>query len=59
MDDALPGLVDIEHLDTAGRGFDAQRRQQFLPDLDGAGPPRVPSKWRGPASQRSVPGYGP
>ena len=38
MDDALPGLVDIEHLDAAGRGLDPQRRQQFLPDLAGAGP---------------------
>ena len=37
MDDALAGLVDIEHLDAAGRGFDPQRRQQLLPDLDGAG----------------------
>ena len=32
-----PGLVDIEHLDAAGRGLDPQRRQQFLPDLAGAG----------------------
>ena len=39
MDDALTGLVDIEHRDPAGRGFDPQGRQQFLPDLDGAGPP--------------------
>ena len=39
MDDALTGLVDIEHRDAAGRGFDPQGRQQLLPDLDGAGPP--------------------
>ena len=37
VNDALPGLVDIEHLDLAGRGFGPQRRQQFLPDLDRAG----------------------
>ncbi len=37
MDDALAGLVDIEHLDAAGGGFDPQRRQQLLPDLDRAG----------------------
>ena len=39
MDDALAGLVDIEHLDAAGRRFRPQRRQQLLPDLDRAGAP--------------------
>src|ERR1700688_532389 len=39
MDDALTGFVDIEHRNPAGRGFDPQRRQQLLPDLDGVGPP--------------------
>jgi len=37
MDDALPGLVDIEHRDAAGRCFGPQTRQQFLPDLAGPG----------------------
>ena len=40
MDDALPGLVDIEQLDAARGGLDPQRRQQFQPDLAGAGAPR-------------------
>ena len=40
MDDALPGLVDVEQLDAAGRGLDPQRRQQFQPDLAGAGAAR-------------------
>ena len=33
MDDALTRLVDIEHHNAAGRSFDPQSRQQFLPDL--------------------------
>jgi hypothetical protein len=37
VDDALSGFVDIEHLDAARRGLDPQGREQFLPDLDGAG----------------------
>src|SRR5216684_415531 len=37
MDDALPRLVDIEHLDAAGSGLDPQGREQLLPDLDRAG----------------------
>jgi hypothetical protein len=39
MDDALTGLIDIEHRDAIGRRFHSQSRQQFPPDLDGAGPP--------------------
>ena len=27
MNDPLPRLIDIEHLDAAGGGFDPQRRQ--------------------------------
>jgi hypothetical protein len=38
MDDALAGLIDVEHFDAGGGGFYPQRRQQFLPDLDGASP---------------------
>src|SRR5665213_146782 len=40
MDDALPRLVDIEQLNAARRGLDPQRRQQFKPDLAGAGAAR-------------------
>ncbi len=39
MNDALAGLVDVEHLDAAGRGFGSQRGQQLQSDLDGAGAP--------------------
>src|SRR3981081_1933339 len=39
MDDALTGLVDVEHLDAVGGGVDPQSLQQFLPDLDRTGPP--------------------
>jgi hypothetical protein len=38
MDDALARLIDIEHLDAAGRCLGPQRRQQFLSNLDCAGP---------------------
>ncbi len=36
VNDTLPRLVDIEHLDAAGGCFHAQGRQQFLPNLDRA-----------------------
>jgi hypothetical protein len=39
MDDALAGLIDVEHPDSGGRGFGPQSRQQFLPNLDGTGAP--------------------
>jgi hypothetical protein len=39
MDDALAGLVDVEHPDAGSGGFDPQSRQQFLPNLDRAGTP--------------------
>src|SRR5258705_293586 len=42
MDNALPGLVDIEHLDASGRRLGPQAREQFLSYLARAGPTRVP-----------------
>ncbi len=33
MDNALAGLIDIEHPDAAGRSLRPQRRQQFQSDL--------------------------
>jgi len=38
MDNALPGLVDIEHLDASGRRLGPQAREQFLSYLARAGP---------------------
>src|SRR5882724_3160092 len=38
VDDALAGLIDIEHLDADSGSFGPQACQQFLPDLAGAGP---------------------
>src|SRR3954447_17273639 len=38
VDDALAGLIDIEHLDTNSGCFGPQACQQLLPDLAGAGP---------------------
>src|ERR1700721_3054740 len=38
MDDALTGLVDIEHRDAARRSFGPQPLQQFDSGLAGAGP---------------------
>ena len=38
MDDALPGLIDIEHPDAGRRGLGPQARQQLQSDLAGAGP---------------------
>ena len=38
VDDALTGLVDVEHPDAASGGFGPQAGQQFLSDLAGAGP---------------------
>src|SRR5262249_13136167 len=37
MNDPLPRLIDIEHLDAAGRGLDPKRGEQFLSDLARAG----------------------
>src|ERR1700751_238716 len=39
MNDALPGLIDVEELDAAGRRFLPECREQLLADLDGPGPP--------------------
>src|SRR5215469_1103075 len=39
MNNSLPRLVDIEHLDAAGCRLDAKSSKQLLPDLDGARPP--------------------
>ena len=39
MDDALPGLVEVEQLDVAGRCLGPQRRQQLPAGLDRAGTP--------------------
>jgi hypothetical protein len=39
MNDALTGLVDIEHRDAIRGGLHPQSRQEFLADLDRPGPP--------------------
>src|SRR6476469_6222201 len=39
MDDALTGLVDIEHRDAGCGRFNSQCGEEFLPDLDRTGPP--------------------
>ncbi len=39
MDDTLSGLVDIEQLDAAGRGFHPKGGEQFQSDFAGTGPP--------------------
>jgi hypothetical protein len=33
MYNALPRLIDVEHLDAAGRGLDPKRGEKFLPDF--------------------------